>query len=164
MKRTILSLTLMLGCLLLALSVINSSGGIRANTQSDQNDNRKAEPSEQAKREEKTAFDIDGKRLRADEKYVAERELANGRIIAYRKNRREVAALVKALKEDGVTDEKLLDPKTWMMNRCDRTLATGCIGGCGQFRPCIYSPIKYTDTQRHPSDNSAILMGSCVCG
>lgn len=158
MKRTLLSLTLTLGALLLALSVINSSGSTRANIQSNQNDNQ------QAKQEEKAAFDLDGKRLRADEKYVAERELANGRIIAYRKNRREVAALVKALKEDGVTDAKLLDPKSWMMNLCQKTLATGCIGGCDQFRPCLYSPIKYTSTEKHPKDNTVVLMGSCVCG
>src|SRR6478672_199525 len=48
--------------------------------------------------------DIDGKRLREGEEYLADRTLSNGQTIAYRKNKREVEALVKALEEDGITD------------------------------------------------------------
>ena len=72
---------------------------------------RKPKPSRQVK--QRLVFDIDGKRFRADEPYLAERTLQNGRTIGYRKNKREIEALVKALKSDGVTDEKLLDPTTW---------------------------------------------------
>jgi hypothetical protein len=103
----------------------------RAGSRSNQNDAKKAEPS-------KRVYDMYGKRLRADERYIAERTLKNGRIIAYRKNKREIASLVKALKEDGFTDEKLLDPQTWLMNMCEKTANDHppCQGGCGWAHTC----------------------------
>jgi len=105
MKRNTFVLGLMLASLLTGLSSHKTYG------QSNQNDTGQTKTS-------KRVYDIDGKRIRADEKYVAERMLKNGRIIGYRQNKREVTVLVKALKEDGITDERLLDPKFWMMLQC----------------------------------------------
>lgn len=108
--------------LMLALSLVGLSG-LRTYGQSNQNDTKQTKTS-------KRVYDIDGKRLRPDEKYIAERTLKDGRIIAYRKNKREIAALVKALKEEGFTDKKLLDPQTWLGIICWQSVSSGCQGGC----------------------------------
>lgn len=131
----------MLASLLVGLS------GVRTHGQSNQNDTGQTKTS-------KHVYDIDGKRLRLDEKYIAERTLKDGRIMAYRKNKREIAALVKALKEDGVTDEKLLDPKNWMKSICWQSASLGCRGGCRKpytCRPLSGSPDKTANPELQTS-------------
>lgn len=118
MKRNLFLLGLTL--LLVGLS------GIAARGQSNQNDAEQNKTS-------KSVYDIYGKRLRVTEKRIAERTLKNGRIIAYRQNRREIAALVKALKEDGMTEgEPVLSPKFWMMIKCLKVNNSCLTGGCSQ--------------------------------
>ena len=129
MKHFILVLGLTLASLLVALSSISSDGRIRVNNNGNQNDDRKTEPP-------KRVYDIYGKRIRPNEKYIAELTLKNGRIIAYRRNKREIAALVKALKADGVTDEKLLDPQAWLMIICWKSVSSNCQGGCSLGTTC----------------------------
>lgn len=102
---------LVFGLTLASLFLVSSNGLISADSKSSQGAAKQAAPSN-------VTYDIDGKRLRANEKHVAERTLQNGRIIAYRNNKREIAALIKALKQDGITDEKVLNPKSWAGNKC----------------------------------------------
>jgi hypothetical protein len=129
MKQKILVASFTLATLLVALSGIGGDGLTRGNNKSNQDDAKKTELP-------KVVYDIAGKRLRADEKYIAERTITDGRIIAYRKNKREIAALVKALKEDGVTDRTLLDPQAWNMIICYQSSESGCAGGCGFYHSC----------------------------
>lgn len=130
MKRSLLALALALGSLLLTPPALDA-GRTRADGQGRQGEARQAESTGQARQAQKPVYDINGKRLRAGEQYVAQRTLPSGRVIAYRKNKREVAALVKALKADGVTDEKLLNPDTWLMTLCSQVPDGQCInGGC----------------------------------
>ncbi len=142
MKKTILILSLTLASLLLALSGIG-----------------KTESSKQVDGRRQPVYDIDGKRLRADEKYLAGITLESGRVIAYRKNRREIAALVKALKEDGVTDKKLLDPRAWMMNTCEQTAVSECNGGCGIAHHCK----GFRETINRLSDAHTLTWSYCFC-
>ena len=149
MKQNTFVSGLVLASLLIALSGIS-----RTNADNNQNDAKKSEPA-------KRVYDIYGKRLKTDDKYIAERTLANGRTIAYRKNKREVAALVKALKEDGVTDEKLLDANAWMTIICWRSALSGCMGGCGIAHICKPTPghIERTTADRlQPA-----ILRYCVC-
>jgi len=118
MRRNILLAGLTLASLLVALPGISSDGRIKTSSQNDQADAAQTESSKQGNEEKKPVYDMDGKRLRADEKHVAELTLKNGRIIAYGNNKREIGALIKALKEDGVTDEKVLNPESWVGNKC----------------------------------------------
>ncbi len=121
MKRSIFALGLVL-----ALSLIGLFS-IRTHSQSNQNNVKKTEPS-------KRVYDIYGKRVRANEKYVADRTLKNGRIVAYRQNKREIAALVKALKEDGMTDEQVLNPKFWTTLKCLKyNYSCLTLSGCGSI-------------------------------
>jgi hypothetical protein len=162
MKRSMLVVVLTLGSLLTTPPGFNSGGGIRADSQSNQNNRQEAESSRQVKEEQKPVFDMNGKRLRADERYVAERTLRNGRIIAYRRNEREIAALVKALKKDGVTDKELLNPKTWMMIICDKSSSSGCQGGCTPTRSCQLG-IYHTERTTKGRLPQAVSYGSCSC-
>lgn len=75
--------------------------------------------------------DINGKAIAEGEKYVAQRATKDGKVIAYRQNQREVEALVKGLKEDGVTDKKLLDTKYWLAAVCKFIGPKKCEGHCG---------------------------------
>lgn len=102
----------------------------------------------------KHVYDINGKRLRAHEKYIAERTLEDGRILGYRQNKREITALVKALKEDGVTDERILNPKFWMTLKClmyDYSCHTliGCNGTCKEVTA--------------PADRANVKLLYCYC-
>jgi hypothetical protein len=153
MKQRILLVTSTLALLLVALYGISGDAPIRADNKGNQNDAKKTEPP-------KVVYDIAGKRLRADEKYIAERTFTNGRIIAYRKNKREVAALVKALKEDGVTDKKLLDPQTWLMNICQKTCCDDppCQGGCGIGHTCQGSSMGIERQAHHVNG-----IHFCIC-
>ncbi|HEX8709442.1 MAG TPA: hypothetical protein VF723_14450 [Pyrinomonadaceae bacterium] len=164
MKRGILFSALTFGALLLALPDI-SGGRPNVNGQSTQSIPLQAESSRQLKEEEKPVFDIKGKRIRADERHIAQRTLQNGRIIAYRKNKREIAALVKALREDGVTDKELLDPNTWMMIICDRSISSGCQGGCSPTQVCAHTTIQMSDkrTTQGKGNYTAVLFGYCRC-
>ena len=130
MKRNIVVLGLTLTSLLIVLSGISSDGRIKTGDKSNQNNAKQTETSTQGDEEKMPLYDIYGKRLRANEKYVAALALPNGRTIAYRKNNREIAALVKALKGDGVTDEKLLDPKSWSTGYCWKVNGSCLTGGC----------------------------------
>jgi hypothetical protein len=156
MKQNILVIGLTLVSLV-SLSGVSSDGRIRADSKSAQNDAKKTEPSMQG--DEKKVYDIYGERLRANEKYIAQQTLTDGRIIAYRKNKREIAALVKALKEAGVTDKKLLDPKAWSMMICEKTVSSGCNGGCGYGKACrgSYYGIEKANTQVKPK------FDFCIC-
>jgi hypothetical protein len=130
MKRNIVVLGLTLTLLLIGLSGISSDGRIRTGDKSKQNNAKQTESSTQGNEEKMPLYDIYGKRLRANEKYIAAMAPPNGRTIAYRKNNREIAALVKALKRDGVTDEKLLDSRSWSTAYCwkinDSCFNAGC--------------------------------------
>lgn len=111
---------------------------------------------------------MNGKRLRAGETYVAQRTLANGRIIAYRKNKREIAALVKALKADGITDKELLDPKAWLATLCYLTKPKGCGSGTGCVTnySCKYSPVDDSTKRQAGANalsNQVSIIGRCVC-
>ena len=147
MKQITLVLGLTLVLLLLGLSGI--SGATGDDRQSNQNDARTAKRSA-------VAYDIYGKRLRRGEEYIASRKLNNGRIIAYRKNKREVAALVRLLKEAGITDKKLLDPQTWLMSNCLKFWGNPmCYNNCGLGNPCIPTSTpadKIKPTLSHPLD------------
>jgi hypothetical protein len=77
-----------------------------------------------------TPVDINGKIIPAGEKYVAQRVTKDGKVIAYRQNQREIEALVKGLKEDGVTDKKLLDTKYWLAAACQLSGPKKCYGVC----------------------------------
>ncbi|HMV82825.1 MAG TPA: hypothetical protein PKC13_27495 [Blastocatellia bacterium] len=82
-------------------------------------------------------LDLTGKELRRGEHYLAELTDKDGKIIAYRKNQREVAALVKTLKEGGVSDQRLLTPQTWLATSCDLTGPKTCANvHCGQNAYC----------------------------
>ncbi|MBK9705541.1 MAG: hypothetical protein IPO77_00635 [Acidobacteria bacterium] len=69
-------------------------------------------------RESKTVRDMDGKALRPDEHYIAELTAKDGKVTAYRKNRKEVASLVKDLKDGGVTDRRLITRKLGCYANC----------------------------------------------
>ena len=144
MKQMIAVLGLTMASLLGGLSGISNVS--RVDSKSNQNDAKIAEPP-------KRVYDIYGKRLRADEEYIAERTLKNGRIIAYRKDKREIASLIKTLKEDGFTDERLLDPQTWLMNMCEKTANDHppCQGGCGIGHTCrgTIAAVDRRSTQAH---------------
>ena len=102
----------------------------------------------QAEPNPSASVDIDGKPIGARETVVARRTMSDGSVIAYRKNKREVMALVKALKEDGQTnktlldgqtDKKLLDPQTWLNNTCSLPFSGNhCSGHCGA-KQCTYT-------------------------
>ena len=79
--------------------------------------------------------DINGKAIAEGEKYVAQRVTKDGKVIAYRQNQREIEALVKGLKEDGVTDKKLLDTKYWLVAGCQLSGPKKCGGLCGGTLP-----------------------------
>jgi hypothetical protein len=154
MKRNVLILSAMLALLLVALSGMGS-GRIRAGHRGDQNNATQSEPSKQTNEEKKVAYDIYGKRLRVDEKYIADRTLPNGRIIAYRKNKREIASLVRALKEDGVTNEKLLDTKTWSTISCFKNVNNFCANVSCTF---------ICRLERHRTARANEILGYCECG
>lgn len=104
--------------------------------------------------------DIDGKRISDGEKYVAQRTLKNGKVIAYRQNKREAGALVKALKEDGVTDKKLLDTNYWLQLSCSFIAFKQCSGkcpGCKYFEP----DLRGTDQTTRKLAPTAL--GICIC-
>lgn len=156
MKQTPLTLCLMLTLLVV---VIGTSGNVRITN--NQNNTKPAESSRQENKEKEIAYDIYDKQLRDDEKYIASRTLPNGRVIAYRKNKREIAALVKALKEDGVTDEKLLDPKSWMMIVCWKSTGLGrCSGGCSLLQHCKGSG---SSIERTIEPVGTIIFAWCNC-
>ncbi|HEV2806572.1 MAG TPA: hypothetical protein VGW57_16725 [Chthoniobacterales bacterium] len=146
-KRSILASGLVLGSLLLVLSGTDSDGGAETET-THHKDVVKTQPANQSEGRNQAVYDIDGKRLRSGEKYAAAISFENGRVVAYRKNRREIAALVTALKQGGITDKKRLDPNAWLMNICGATVESGCNGGCGigyhckGFRESINRPIS----------------------
>lgn len=152
------SLVLCLTLTLLAV-VTGTSGNVRITN--NQNSARPAESAQQENKEKTIAYDIYGKQLRDDEKYIASRTLPNGRIIAYRKNQREIAALVKDLKEDGVTDEKLLDPKSWMTIVCWKSTGLGkCSGGCSLLQYCKGSG---SSIERIKEPVGTIIFAWCNC-
>lgn len=105
--------------------------------------------------------DIDGKRIKQDETFVAQRTLSDGRTILYRKNKREIQALVKALKEDGVTDERLLDSQTWGGITCALSPGEKCKNNCGIYR-CTLFPVTILGPS--PANKEARgLLRYCSC-
>lgn len=165
MKRSILVLALTLGSLSLALPDTYKGGGSKADVQNNQNSSRQAESSTQGQEEEAPVFDMNGKRMRVGETYIAQRTLQDGRVIAYRKNKREIAALVKALKEDGFTDKELLDQKKWMATICHLSKPKACVGGCSITQSCRYSPVENSSERRSQrvKSNLTYIVGRCVC-
>ena len=108
-----------------------------------------------------TPVDINGKIIPAGEKYIAERTLKDGKVIGYRQNQREVEALVKGLKEDGVTDKKLLDPQHWLATGCIIIGLRKCEGKCGGNSCKFYSSGGGQNHERvaiNPSPH-----GFCAC-
>ena len=107
--------------------------------------------------------DTNGKRVHLDERYLAQRTLSSGKTIIYRQNKRDIDALVKALRQDGVTDKRLLDPKAWLMWYCASRQIGGCTGKCGiyQCTEPISSPIDNNPTRT--AAPSKPRLAYCAC-
>ena len=132
MKRLIPGLHQAVVIVLLCASVeaLAQPGPQSANPES-----REAKPQEApagraiAPRPENAIYNLNGRLLGPDEAFVAARTLPDGRTIAYRQNETDVALLVEALREDGVVDEKLLTPQSWLLG-CSRVGKSSCTGHC----------------------------------
>ncbi len=162
MKRTMMTLTLVLGALLLTATSFNPERLAKASNQ-----NKAGKEIGQTKPQPlplptpTVPVDINGKRLPEGEKYIAQRTLKNGKVIAYRQNKREVEALVKALKEGGMTEKKLLDPAYWLAAHCYFTGLKKCGGGC------LNQECKFNDfggpTQTGRVVTPPNVFGYCAC-
>ncbi len=168
MKRTMMTLPLLLGALLLTATSFNPEQLAKASNQNKAGKEiGQTKPQPQPLPTPIVPVDINGKRLPEGEKYIAHRTLKNGKVIAYRQNKREVEALVKGLKEDGVTEKKLLDPGHWMTFTCYFTGIKKCGHGCGSVQ-CNYHEIRLdgsdqTGRKTFPSQASERTVGSCSC-
>lgn len=90
--------------------------------------------------EEKNArYDLAGKRVGSKEKYLVEWPQKDGRIVIYRNNTQDIAALIKALKTSGVTDQKLLNAATWSNIAC---AVSG--GSCVSDPSCKTACVKFS--------------------
>ena len=166
MKRAIMLLPLTLGLLLLTVTSFNPERLAKALNQSKAG-TEQAKPQPQPLPTPTIPVDIDGKRMPEGEKYVSQRTLKDGKVIAYRQNKREVAALVKGLKEDGVTDKKLLDTNYWLTGLCVLIGPKKCSGKCGGI-PCNYHEIHNDGSDQTgrvslPSHANAQAVGYCAC-
>jgi hypothetical protein len=104
----------------------------------------------------------DGKPAKAKDIVVAQRQLSDGRIVTYQQNEKDVAELVKGLKEDGVTDAKLLDPKMWLMWSCQAYGYKKCSGKCGS-QQCAWTQFN-VETARLSKPGASIYHGGyCAC-
>lgn len=164
MKRTLMTLTIVLGALLLTATSFHPEQWAKASSQSKQ---EQTKPQPLPLPLPTVPIDIDGKRVPEGEKYIAQRTLKNGKVIAYRQNKREVEALVKGLKEDGVTEKKLLDTGHWMAFTCYFTGTKKCGDGCGSVQ-CNYHETRLdgsdqTGRRKFPSHASGRTVGSCSC-
>ena len=118
MKRNLALIAVTIGSLLLGFSVVG-----------------KDKPA----REEKAArYDIAGKRVGPAEKYLLEWPQKDGRIVIYRNNKQDIAALIKALKASGVTDPKFLNAATWTNIACQ---VSG--GSCVSDPSCKTACVKH---------------------
>lgn len=166
MKRTMMLLTITLGAFLLIATSFSPARLAKALNQSKAN-TAQTKPQPRPLPTPIVPVDIDGKRLPEGEKYVAQRTLKDGKIIAYRQNKREVEALVKGLKEDGVTDKKLLAADHWLAFTCYFTGMKTCGHGCGSV-PCNYHEARndgadQTGRLSRPSNVNAKAVGYCSC-
>ena len=85
-----------------------------------------------------TRYNADGKAAAPDATYLLEWPDKNGRIVVYRKTKRDIDALIKALKEAGVTDPNLLSAKSWTNVACSVS------GGS-----CVKDPSCTSSCQKH---------------
>lgn len=131
-----MKLPLMITALVASLLAPHPSHATREDSQDRSDDKQALTEKTQAADKPEILVDIDGKRLREGEEYLADRTLSNGQTIAYRKSKREVEALVKALKEDGITDRSLLDPEAWLSAPCQMSTPPQCTGNCGTATAC----------------------------
>lgn len=159
-----MKLPLMIIALLTSLLAPHPSHATRGDSQ-DKSDADKQASTEQSQAVDKPAIlvDIDGKRLREGERYLAHRTLSNGQTIAYRNNKREVEALVKALEEDGITDRNLLDPEAWLSAPCQVSTPPQCAGYCGTATACRLIK-KGQEPQRLQQQKKIKLIGLRYCG
>lgn len=104
--------------------------------------------------------DIDGKRLTEGERYVSQRTLKDGKVIAYRQNKREVEALIKALQEDGVTEKKMLDTNYWLQLSCSFIGYKQCSGKCPG---CKYYESDLRGTDQTTRKLPPTALGICTC-
>ena len=168
MKRTMMTLTIVLGALLLTATSFNPTRLANASNQNKAGKEiRQNKPQPQPLPTPAIPVDIDGKRVPEGEKYIAHRTLKDGKIIAYRQNKREVEALVKGLKEDGVTEKKLLDTGHWLAFTCYFTGTKKCGHGCGSVQ-CNYHETRLdgsdqTGRRKFPPQASGRTVGSCSC-
>lgn len=162
MKRNLMILTIVLGALLLTATSFNPERLAKASNQ-----NKAGKEIGQTKPQPLplptpiVPVDINGKRLLAGEKYIAQRTLKNGKVIAYRQNKREVEALVKSLKEDGVTEKKLLDTGHWLAFHCYFTGLKKCGGGCGSNQCKFYDFVGSGQIGRVVTPPN--VFGYCAC-
>lgn len=126
----------------------------KPNASADQND-----------RQAQTVRDMDGKELRRGEHYLAELTAKDGKITAYRKNQREVAALVKTLKEGGVSDQRLVAPQTWMTASCDLVGPRSCSKvNCGSGYSCQFQQAGHETYKIPPGTKETwAIFGYCTC-
>jgi hypothetical protein len=116
MKRILALIAVTIGWLLLGFSVVG-----------------KDKPA----REEKAArYDIAGKRVGPAEKYLVEWPQKDGRVIIYRNNKRDIDALIKALKASGVTDPNFLNAATWTNIACSVS-GGSCVSDPSCKTPCV---------------------------
>jgi len=155
---------LMISALALSLVSIGFLQGVLAKAHESKERQVQSSTTLQAQNKPKSPVDIDGKPIGDAEAYAARRTMSDGRVIAYRKNKREIKALVNALKEDGKTDQKLLadrkllDPQTWLQGPCS---GSGINISC--FGPCISPPagtkcsviVQNADPRRTSNPNPA---------
>lgn len=109
--------------------------------------------------------DMDGKELRRGENYIAELTDKDGKITAYRKNQREVGALVKTLKDGGVSDQRLLASQSWLTASCDLTGPKTCANvKCSPTSVCQFQQIGYETNKLPPGTKPTwALFGYCNC-
>lgn len=116
-------------------------------------------------REAPTVRDMDGKELRRGEHYLAELTARDGKITAYRKNQREVAALVKTLREGGVSDQRLVAPQTWMTASCDLVGRRTCANvKCSPNTYCQFQEAGHEMYKIPPGTKETwAIFGYCTC-
>jgi hypothetical protein len=159
MKRNLLVLSLATGSLLLPLSAVSGEPSGKNPTELNQKETL-------TPKNKNPVYDIDGKQFRPEERFILAREVKNGRTIGYRRNKREIAALVSDLKKDGVIDKNLLNPRTWSSGTCSQNGSGGCqtdgscTSGCRKvpIGPDAYDPHGIKDRSMAPN-----VTYYCVC-
>jgi hypothetical protein len=155
---------LVISALALSLVSLGFRQGVIASAREEKEKQPQGSTTKQVQNEAKLSapVDMDGKPISSRDTCVASRTLSDGRVVAYRKNKREIKALVKALKEDGQTDEKLLNPQIWLLPGCSLNVFTKqCHGTCNQGT-CTYTKWDCNPTRIGKVPYS-VNYGYCFC-